>query len=191
MRPARKRRTSAASGLLTFCVLVGLLLLMLGAVTRENVGESVLPWSPVLSPASKLPRGINYQLDAINPSTLEPITALPQVGSVELRLALTNDSALPVTFQFGTSLQCEFIARKIHSYAGGLFVLPLEVWRSSYFRNARQLPSKLTLGPSQTKVFSSTWVLDALDSGDVSAGMYQISASFGGANIPLRIVKPL
>lgn len=175
---------------LTFVALGLLALLTLSGIARQSAGEPILPW---IQPSSgnHLPHGVNYQIDALDPTTLAPMATLPQKGMVELRLAVTNDSALPVTFSFPTSMQCEFVARKVHTYVGGLFVLPLEVWRSSYFHNVSRHASRLTLNPAQTKVYVANWTLDPFDTGEASAGTYQVSASFGKSTIPLHIDKPL
>ncbi len=178
----------------TLFILAALTLLTLSAITRQAAGEPLLP--PRVMHAlhrhqPTLPPGINYEIDALDPVTLRPLSELPQLGAVQLRLALTNDSALPITLVFPTSTQCEFIVRKVHTYLGGLFVLPLEVWRSSYFHNLSHRQSVLTLRPGQTKVYVTNWTLNVLNSQELSPGDYQLTAAFRGVNLPLRLEKPL
>ena len=83
------------------------------------------------------------------------------------RLAITNASPLPDTLDFPTSLQCEFITRRVASFLGGLFVFPLEVWRSSYFHNISHKPTSLLFKPGETKVFTALWTFK--QSGDEGA----------------------
>ena len=194
MYQARRRRSSTFQLASTLLLLATLVLLTLSAITRQAVGEPVIP-QHVLSTLggrpTQLPPGLNYQLDLLDPQTLRPLSDLPQVGTVETRLALTNDSALPMTFRFPNSLQCEFIARKLRSYVGGLFVLPLEVWRSSYFHNIARLPSVLTLRPGETKVYVAYWSLSGVDRNALPPGEYRLYASFQNHTFSVAIGKPL
>jgi len=119
-----------------------------------------------------------------------PLETLPEIGKVEMRLAVTNDSALPMTMNFKSSKQCEFIVRRVFTYVDGLFALPLEIWRSSYFHNVSIKPSQLVLQPGQTKVYESVFYLSALNAREVPVGDYRVVAVFDGWQTSLPIEKP-
>ena len=164
----------------------------LTALNREAAGEPVIPdqISRLFNKSDPgLPSGLNYELSVLDPSTLHPIETLPQLGTVELRLAITNDTALPMTLKFPTSLQCEFTVRRIYTFLGG-FVVPLEVWRSSYFHNYSKKPTTLRLAPGQTKVYTSDWTINNLNQLQVPPGDYRVYTSFQGIK-PLLVSKPL
>jgi hypothetical protein len=133
---------------------------------------------------------LNYDLSVLDPTTQQPLTVLPQLGTIEVRLAITNDNALPMTLNFATALQCEFVVRRIYSFLGGLFVVPLEVWRSSYFHNYARTPSKLSLKPGETKVYTAYWTVNSLSQSQVPPGDYRVFTSFVGIK-PLFLEKPL
>ena len=165
----------------------------LSGLTRWAVGEPVIPhwvYQAVHRPEPSLPLGVTYDFLVIDPQTKRPLLSLPESGDVELRLAVTNDSALPVNFSFPTGLQCEFVARRVHTYVGGLFVLPLEVWRSSYFHNISQQRSTLVLESGQTKFYTAVWTLDAQRADELPPGDYRLSAIFNGFPIKLPMAKP-
>ena len=175
-------------------LLASLVLLAMAAITRYTVGEPIMPkWFAKLMrhPQPVLPPGMTYDFEIVNPDPKRPLPMLPEVGQIEMRLAVTNDSALPMTIRFKTGLQCEFIVRKVIYYVDGLFALPLEVWRSSYFHNVSRNPSTLTLQPGQTKVYTATFDLNALNAREVPAGGYRIIASFDRWETSIAIDKPL
>jgi hypothetical protein len=175
-------------------LLASLLLLVMAGITRYTVGEPIMPnWFAKLihhkQPA--LPSGMTYDFELINPQTRRPIEAIPEIGTVEMHLAVTNDSALPITLHFRTGNQSEFIVRRVFKYVDNLFALPLEVWRSSYFHNISPRPSTLVLEPGQTKIYTASFDLNALNAGDLPPGDYLIVASFDGWETSIPIQKPL
>jgi hypothetical protein len=190
----RKRPFSTLQFALTVILVALLFVLALAAITREAVGEPIVPPKVMelfRKPDTALPQGFAYDFEVLDPVSQRPIPDLPPEGTVQLRLAVTNQSPLPMTLQFPTSLQSEFIARRVESLLGGLFVFPLEVWRSSYFHNISHVPTTLSFNPGETKVFTSLWTFK--QSGDEGAppGDYRLVAKFYGATFPIRIDKPL
>gem|GEM_PF-2515920 len=194
LAPWFRRRSNPVQFTATVVLLASLLLLAMAAITRFTVGEPILPkWfaTALHRPQPVLPPGMTYDFELINPDTKRPLEALPEVGSIELRLAVTNDSALPMTLRFKNGLQCEFIVRKVIYYVDGLFALPLEVWRSSYFHNYSRHPSSLSLQPGETKVYTAIFDLNALNARQVPAGSYRIIASFDNWETSIPVEKPL
>jgi len=194
MHTHKRRQASNAQLILSLVILAVLFLLALSAISRQAVGEPIMP--PRIAqafnrPQPVLPPGVTYELEIVDPQSLHQVPVLPQVGSVELRLALTNGSALPMSFSFPTAMQCEFTVRQVHEYVGGLFVLPLEVWRSSYFHNISRRPTTLALAPGETKVYVALWSYDIVNRLEVPAGDYRVVADFHGVHLPMRIDKPL
>jgi intracellular proteinase inhibitor BsuPI len=190
---ARKRASSPVSVAVTLIVLAVMAVLGMAALNREAVGEPIVPEqiSHLFNKSDPaLPVGLNYDLSMINPDTQQSTDTLPQLGAVELRLAITNDTALPMTLKFPTSLQCEFTVRRIYSFLGGLFVVPLEVWRSSYFHNVEKKSSQLRLQPGQTKVYTADWSVNGLNQLEVPPGDYRVYTSFEGIK-PLFVQKPI
>jgi hypothetical protein len=188
------RRTTPLQFTLTMVLLASLLLLSMAAITRYTVGEPILPaWlaRALHRPQPSLPPGMTYDFEILNPDTKRPLETLPEVGTVVMRLAVTNDSALPMKLHFPTGNQSEFIIRRVFTYVDGLFALPLEVWRSSYFHNISSKPTNLVLQPGETKVFTATFVLNALNAREVPAGDYRIVAVFKGWETSIPIGKPL
>lgn len=189
----RRRQSSPFSVLLTLAVLAFVIVMGLAALNREAAGEPVLPQqlSRLIEQNDPgLPSGLNYDLSVIDPQTMHPTDSLPQLGTVELRLAITNDSALPMNLDFPSALQCEFTVRRIYTFIGGWFVVPLEVWRSSYFHNYSKKPTKLRLAPGQTKVYTADWTINNLNQLQVPPGDYRVYTSFQGIK-PLLVSKPL
>lgn len=191
--PARRRTSSPVNVAITLVILATALVLSVAGLDRESYGEPIVP--PAISHFFSrsdpgLPAGLNYDLAALDPDTQRPLDELPEVGTVELRLAVTNDNALPMTLSFPSSLQCEFVVRRIYSFLGGLFIVPLEVWRSSYFHNYAKTPTKLVLAPGQTKVYTAYWTVNGLHASEVPAGDYRVFTSFVGIR-PLYLTKPL
>ncbi len=189
----RRRKSSPVSVAITLAVLAVVVVMGLAGLNREAAGEPVIPdqlshWFNKADPG--LPVGLNYDLSVLDPSTMHPTDVLPQLGTVELRLAITNDTALPMTLRFPTALQCEFTVRRIYTFLGGWFVVPLEVWRSSYFHNYSRKPTVLTLAPGQTKVYTSMWTVNGLNKLQVPPGDYRVYTSFQGIK-PLHVTKPL
>lgn len=189
----RRRQSSPFSVLLTLAALAFVIVMGLAALNREAAGEPVLPqqlsrFFDQNDPG--LPAGLNYDLSVIDPQTMHPTDSLPQLGTVELRLAITNDSALPMNLDFPSALQCEFTVRRIYTFIGGWFVVPLEVWRSSYFHNYSKKPTKLRLAPGQTKVYTADWTINNLNQLQVPPGDYRVYTSFQGIK-PLLVSKPL
>lgn len=194
MYQKRKKPFSSVQFGLSVVLVAFLFVLALAAITREAVGEPVVPPQVdemMRKPSASLPQGFTYDFEVLDPVTQRPLASLPLAGSVELRLAVTDASPLPATLQFPSSLQCEFITRRVETFLGGLFVVPLEVWRSSYFHNIVHEPSQLSFQPGETKVFASLWNIRS--GGDASAppGDYRILARFYGATFPIRIDKPI
>jgi hypothetical protein len=191
--PIRRRSSSPASFAVAIGVLVVGAVLGLAGLNREAAGEPVIP-QQITHFFNKndpgLPDGLNYDLSVLDPDTQKPLSTLPQLGTVEVRLAITNDSALPMRLDFATSLQCEFIVRRIYTFLGGLFVVPLEVWRSSYFHNYSRQPTRLVLKPGETKVYSAYWTVSGLNQLQVPPGDYRVYTSLAGIK-PLFIPKPL
>jgi hypothetical protein len=175
-------------------LLASLLLLSMAAITRYTVGEPILPpWlaRALHRPQPSLPPGMTYDFEILNPDTKRPLESLPEVGTVMMRLAVTNDSALPMKMHFPTGNQSEFIVRRVFTYVDGLFALPLEVWRSSYFHNISPKPTNLVLQPGETRVYTATFNLNALNAREVPAGDYRIVAIFKGWETSIPISKPL
>ncbi|HXN09298.1 MAG TPA: hypothetical protein VN860_06515, partial [Candidatus Acidoferrales bacterium] len=86
------RRATPLQFTLTVVLLASLLLLAMAGITRYTVGEPILPdWLAKVihhrQPA--LPPGMTYDFEIINPTTKSPVEVLPEVGTVELRLAVT------------------------------------------------------------------------------------------------------
>jgi len=189
----RKKPFSTLQFTLTVIMVAALFVIALAAITREAVGEPVVP-PEVISLFRKtppaLPQGFTYDFEVLDPATQRPVGTLPPDGPVELRLAITNASPLPDTLDFPTSLQYEFIVRRVGSFLGGLFVFPLEVWRSSYFHNIEHKESSLMFAPGETKVFKATWDFHTSGSLEAPPGDYRILAKFYGATFPIRIPKP-
>jgi hypothetical protein len=193
LQAERRRRYSSIQFALTITCLALLFVLALAAITREAVGEPVLPEQlaqALHQPQVTLPSGLTYDFEIVDPLTRRPLAALPDQGTAELRLAVTNDSALPMTLRFATSEQCEFIVRRVSTYVYGLFALPLEIWRSTYFHNILRTPTKIDLAPGQTHVFVSYWYFEEQGPQQAPPGDYRIVARFYGATFPLRIDKP-
>jgi hypothetical protein len=189
-----QRRSNPVQFGITMVLLASLLLLAMAGITRFTVGEPIIPnWlsKAFHRPQPSLPPGMTYDFQVIDPDTKRPFDALPEVGKVEMRLAVTNDSALPMTIHFKTGNQCEFILRKVIYYVDGLFALPLEVWRSSYFHNISRKPSTLSLQPGETKVYTASYELGALTARQVPAGSYRLIASFNGWQTSIAVDKPL
>ena len=189
----RRRTTSPFSVLITLAVLAVVIVMGLAALNHEAEGEPVVPAQIAhlfVKDDPGLPPGLNYDLSVLDPQTMHPTDALPQLGTVELRLAITNDTALPMNLDFPSALQCEFTVRRIYTFLGGWFVVPLEVWRSSYFHNYSKKPTKLTLAPGQTKVYTADWTINNLNQLQVPPGDYRIYTSFQGIR-PLLVTKPL
>lgn len=189
----RRRKSSPISVALTLVMLAFFLVVGLAGLDREAAGEPIIPdqiahWFNNTDPG--LPAGLNYDLSVIDPNTMHTTDVLPQLGTVELRLAITNDTALPMTLHFATALQCEFTVRRIYTFLGGWFVVPLEVWRSSYFRNYAKKPTSLTLAPGQTKVYTADWTVNGLNQLQVPPGDYRVYTSFQGIR-PLHVQKLL
>ena len=194
MHVKRKKPFSSVQFGLSVVLIAFLFVLALSAITREAVGEPMVP--PEVNQmlhkdTPVLPQGFTYDFEVLDPVTQRPVAILPAEGSVELRLAVTDASPLPATLQFPTSLQCEFITRRVETFIGGLFVVPLEVWRSSYFHNISHQPTELSFQPGETKVFAALWTFR--QSGEESAppGDYRILARFYGATFAIRIDKPI
>lgn len=192
MKPYRRTSTP---GQITITALVLVLLVLFGAsfVSHEAAGEPMVP--PRLAellhrPEPTLPEGMTYDFEVLDPETQRPIPILPDSGSVEFRFAVTNDSALPMKLTFPSELQCEFVARRVNTYLGGLLVLPLEVWRSSYFHNIRRTPTTLRLDPGQTQVYVAEWTIDSSAAAQVPPGDYRVVASFYGVDETQALTKP-
>jgi Intracellular proteinase inhibitor len=191
--PGRRRAGSPVSVALTLFVLALTTVFGLAGLNREANGEPILPDQIThffTKPDPGLPAGFNYDLSIVDPDTQQTLSTLPQLGTVEIRLAITNDSAVPMTFDFPTSLQSEFIVRRIYHFIGQLFVIPLEVWRSSYFHNYTKRPTTLVLKPGQTRVYTALWTINNLNQSQVPAGEYRVYSSFHGIR-DIDIDKPL
>jgi len=193
VRPSVHRRTSSPVSLvLTLALLVVVIGLGLAGLNREAIGEPVIPdqiTSLFTRSDPALPAGLNYDLSVLDPNTQAPMGQLPQLGTVEVRLAITNDSALPLTFKFKTSMQCEFIVRHLYKFLGE-FIIPLEVWRSSYFHNFAKSPTTLVLKPGDTKIYTAYWTINNLNESQVPPGDYGVYTSFRGVK-RIEIDKPL
>jgi hypothetical protein len=179
---------------LAVILVASLCVLAMSGITRYAVGEPVIP--PALArlldrPEPSLPPGMTYNFAVIDPLTKRALSVLPEVGTIELRLAVTNDSALPITMHFPTGQQCEFIVRRIFYYVDGLFAIPLEVWRSTYFHTISPRPSVLILQPGQTKVYTATFTLNALNALQLPPGRYRLIANFDSWQTSLPMDKPL
>ncbi|MDQ6766944.1 MAG: BsuPI-related putative proteinase inhibitor [Candidatus Eremiobacteraeota bacterium] len=184
---------------LTMVLLTSLLLLAMAGITRYTVGEPLLPdrFAKLIhhkQPA--LPPGMTWDLEILNPATKRPYEELPEVGIIVMRLAVTNDSALPIRMQFRSGNQCEFILRRVFNYVDGFFALPLEVWRSSYFHNISVKPTSLFLQPGETKVYTATFEFNALNAQQTPVGEYRIVAvidatASGRWETSIPINKPL
>lgn len=189
----RRRSTSPVSVTVTLVLLAVAALLVVSGLNRESIGEPFIP-DAVTHLFSKsdpgLPAGLNYDFSVLDPQTQQTLTSLPQLGTVDIRLAMTNDTALPMTLKFTSALQCEFIVRRVYPVLGGLFKVPLEVWRSSYFHNYSRQPTQLTLAPGQTKVYVAYWTINGLNQLQVPPGEYRIWTSIAGIKT-LPISKPL
>ena len=80
-------------------LLASLVLLAMAGITRYAVGEPLIPpaiASALHHPDPTLPPGMTWDFAVLDPATKRPLEALPEVGTVEMRLAVTNDSALPM-----------------------------------------------------------------------------------------------
>jgi len=80
--------------------------------------------------------------------------------------------------------------RRIYTFLGGLFVVPLEVWRSSYFHNYSKMPTQLSLKAGETKVYTADWTVNGLNQLQIPPGDYRVYTSFVGIK-PLFIQKPI
>lgn len=181
---AVRRTTTPLRFGLTLVLLVSLVLLGLAAITQYTIARPLLPEKVAKAlhvRQAALPPGMTYDFSVIDPVTNHPLASLPEVGKVEVRLAVTNDSALPMTLRFKTGEQCEFIVRQVINVVG-LFALPIEKWRSSYFHVVSQKPTTLALQPGQTKVYSATFTLSALNADQMPAGQYRVIAIVNGIN---------
>lgn len=169
---------------LTLVLLVSIVLLALAAITRYTIAKPILP--DALAKAihyrqpSLLP-GMTYDFSIVDPATNRALLALPEVGNVEVRLAVTNDSALPMTLRFRSGQQCEFVVRQVFTVVG-LFALPIEKWRSSYFHVVSPEPTTLVLQPGQTKIYAATFALNALNADQMPPGEYRIVAILDAIN---------
>jgi Intracellular proteinase inhibitor len=192
--PYSRRRVTPLQFGVTMVLLASLLLLAMMGLQRYTVGEPILPdWfaKAIHHRQPALPPGMTYDFEIINPATKTPVEVLPEVGTVELRLAVTNDSALPMKVRFPTGNQSEFIVRRVFYYVDGAFALPLEVWRSSYFHSVSPHPTYLVLQPGETKVYGATFTFNALNANQVPAGEYRILAIFDGWETSIPLNKPL
>jgi hypothetical protein len=181
---AVRRTTTPMRFGLTVVLLVSLVLLGLSAITRYTIAKPILP--DALAKAihyrqPSLPPGMTYDFSIVDPATNRPLLALPEVGNVEVRLAVTNDSALPMTLRFSSGQQCEFVVRQVFTVVG-LFALPIEKWRSSYFHVVSPKPTTLVLQPGQTKIYSATFDLNALNADQMPPGEYRIVAILDAIN---------
>ena len=191
--PAYSRRSNPLQFALTMVLLASLLLLSLAGISRYAVGEPVIPDNVARflhHPNPTLPPGMTWDFELLDPQTKQPLQTLPEVGAVEMRLAVTNDSALPVKMRFNSAKQCEFVVRRVFTYVDGLFALPLEVWRSSYFHNYERKATTLQLQPGQTKVYEAMFFLNALNARQLPAGDYRIVAIFDGWETSMPMLKP-
>jgi hypothetical protein len=192
VKPYRSRTSTPGQITITVIILVLLILFGVSFVSHEAAGEPMVParLAQLLHrPDPTLPEGMTYDFEILDPETQHPLPILPASGSVEFRFAVTNDSALPMKLDFPSELQCEFVARRVHTYLGGLLVLPLEVWRSSYFHNIRRTPTILRLDPGQTEVYVASWTIDPAGA-LVPAGEYRLVASFYGVEETQPLTKP-
>ena len=190
---AYPRRGSPIQFTLTVVLVASLLLLALAGISRYAVGEPVIPDAVARMlhhPNPALPPGMTWDFELLDPQTKQPLQELPEVGTVEMRLAVTNDSALPMTMRFKTAKQCEFVVRRVFTYVDGLFALPLEVWRSSYFHNYPKGSTTLELQPGQTKVYEAMFSLNALNARELPSGDYRIVAIFDGWQTSMPMLKP-
>jgi hypothetical protein len=193
---SRQRKPAPVSSFqffLTVIWLVVLFLLALAAITREAVGEPILPPSIAglfheQEPA--LPQGFIYDFQVLDPLTQRPLEQLPPSGTIELRLVITNASPLPATLRFPSTLQAEFIARRVYTFFGDLFAVPIEIWRSSYFHNILYKPSELTFASGETRVFTAYWTFEQTGAEQAPSGDYRLIAKFYGVSFPIRIAKP-
>ena len=184
---------------LTMVLLASLLLLAMAGITRYTVGEPLMPdWlaKAIHHKQPALPPGMTFDFEVLDPATKRPMESLPEVGTVLMRLAITNDSALPMKLPFRSGEQSEFIVRRVFTYVDGLFALPLEVWRSSYFHVLSPKATTLVLQPGQTKVYTATFTLNALNANQMPAGEYRVVAvldaiSTGRWETSIPITKPL
>jgi Intracellular proteinase inhibitor len=193
VRPLRPRPNSVGQLTITIIVLVLLVLFGVSFVSHQAAGEPLVParLAELLHrPDPTLPQGMTYDFEILDPRTERPLPILPDHGDVEFRFAVTNDSALPMTLSFPSVLQCEFVARRVHSYLGGLIVLPLEVWRSSYFHNIRRSPTTLRLVPGQTQVYVAEWTIEQSPTAPTPPGEYRLVASFYGVEETQPLTKP-
>jgi Intracellular proteinase inhibitor len=186
----RARQNSSGQLTITLIVLVLVVLFGVSFVSHQAAGEPMVP--PRLAdllhrPDPSLPQGMTYDFEILDPQTERPMPILPESGNVEFRFAVSNDSALPMTLTFPSELQCEFVARRVHTYLGGLIVLPLEVWRSSYFHNIRRTPTTLRLVPGQTQVYVAQWTIEPVPT---PPGDYRLVASFYGVEETQLLTKP-
>ncbi len=194
-----RRPTRPLKFALTMVLLASLLLLAMAGITRYAFGEPIMPdWlaKPLHHKQPALPPGMTWDFEILDPASKRPLEALPEVGTVVMRLAITNDSALPIKMQFRTGLQSEFIVRRVFTFVDGLFAVPLEVWRSSYFHNISPKPTTLSLQPGETKVYTATFQFNALNANQAPAGEYRIVAivnaiSTGRWETSIPILKPL
>jgi hypothetical protein len=191
MRPLRPRPNSVGQLTITIIVLVLVILFGVSVVSHQAAGEPIVParLAELLHrPDPTLPQGMTYDFEILDPQTERPLPILPDHGDVQFRFAVTNDSALPMTLSFPSVLQCEFVARRVHAYLGGLIVLPLEVWRSSYFHNIRRSPT--TLVPGQTQVYVADWTIEQSPTAPTPPGEYRLVASFYGVEETQPLTKP-
>ncbi|MBC5806330.1 MAG: hypothetical protein DLM53_12275 [Candidatus Eremiobacter antarcticus] len=173
--------------------MASMLLLSLAGITRYAVAQPLLPaWLAHMlhQRVPALPPGMTYDFEVIDPVTRHPLEALPEIGSVELRLAVTNDSALPMKLHFKTAKQNEFVVRRVYTFVNGLFALPLEVWRSSYFHNYAKHRTVVVLMPGQTKVYQALFQINALRSRELPPGAYRVVADFYGWQTSMSMTKP-
>jgi hypothetical protein len=179
--------------LLVLLVCAGIVIAVLYGLNREAFGDPIVPdqISRLFNQTDpNLPAGLNYELSVLDPDSQAPLSTLPQLGTVEVRLAVSNDSALPIKMNFPTSLQCEFIVRRIYTFLGNLFEIPLEVWNSSYFHNYSRHPTTLVLKPGETKVYTAYWTINNLNQSQVPPGDYRVYTSMRGIKY-VEIDKPL
>lgn len=175
-------------------MLASLFLVAFNLISRAASGEPLLPpqaYEALHKDPPTLPAGLVYDVEVTDPETHRPVASLPAAGEVVVRLAVTNETAAPMRFHFPTHEQASFAAREIKPFAFGLFVVPFERWRSSYFQVIDRRPSSLDLRPGQTRVYMSTWPMSDGRNSPLPAGTYAVSTQFAGVNLPaVRLEKP-
>lgn len=140
----------------------------------------VIITSPLRKNADKQLSNLNLyfslRMDKQNYSQGEPIT---------LQMGVRNTGNTPITLEFPTSLDCDFIVEKEYDL---FFVkVPYIIWKYSAQVGELQKPHKVDIAPGQVKIFSAAWNQTDFTGKPVKPGKFRITGVMNTKNFKLII----